>query len=162
MTKHPMQPVYLDANGRARFRGNAIVQHVVEEASAGRKCDLGDIARLYFPDEDSVQFRALIGADLDHPERCNAVVRHLFHCACNGWQCDLNTLAIAAHRLKFPQADQEQFAQLIGYSVHGFHELSQISDAAALRASEAARAVGGQGGCRDTGCGIHCGVEEEA
>lgn len=31
-------------------------------------------------------------------------------------------------RLPFPQEDREQFAQLIGYSICGFHELSYVSE----------------------------------
>jgi hypothetical protein len=51
---------------------------------------------------------------------------------------------------------------LIGYSITGYHELSYVSDASAKAASEAARKINPEaGGCRDGGCGIHCGVEEE-
>lgn len=47
---------------------------------------------------------------------------------------DLNKLAM----LDFPQEDREQFAQLMGYSVGGYHELSYVSDESALAASAAA------------------------
>lgn len=66
----------------------------------------------------------------------------------------------------FSQEDQEQFAQLIGYSVSGYHELSYVSDKSAARASKlAAEILPGAGGCRDAGCEIHGGPpsgEEEA
>lgn len=73
---------------------------------------------------------------------------------------DLNDLAIR----DWSQSDEEQFAQLIGYSLCGFHELSYVSDETALAASDAARqqlAIKGDVGCRDSGCEIHCGVEKE-
>ncbi len=54
---------------------------------------------------------------------------------------------------RFSQADQEQFAQLIGYSISGYHELSYVSDESAARASLLAKALlPGAGGCRDAGC----------
>jgi len=39
---------------------------------------------------------------------------------------DLNDLASA--RIEFPEEDWEQFAQLIGYSLHGFGTLSYVTD----------------------------------
>jgi hypothetical protein len=70
----------------------------------------------------------------------------------------LNNLA----RRDFSQADWEEFYQLIGYSLAGYHELSRVSDKSALDASKRARAQLSAivGGCRDTGCEIHCGVEK--
>jgi len=50
----------------------------------------------------------------------NAIVRHLLG---NGG-IDLNKLA----RMEFSSEDREQFAQLIGYSLSGFSELSYVSD----------------------------------
>ena len=52
----------------------------------------------------------------------NAIVNYLLD---NGG-IDLNDLAV----IDFSQEDQEQFAQLIGYSLCGFSELSYVSDAA--------------------------------
>ena len=52
--------------------------------------------------------------------KANTIVRYLLD---NGG-IDLNKIAC----LQFPQADQEQFAQLIGYSHSGFGELSYVSD----------------------------------
>lgn len=71
MSKHPIQPLELDANGTLRFKENTVVRHLL---------DNGGI--------------------------------------------DLNKLAC----LEFPQEDREQFAQLIGYSLSGFSELSYVSD----------------------------------
>lgn len=51
----------------------------------------------------------------------NKIVRYLLD---NGG-IDLNKIAC----LEFSQEDQEQFAQLIGYSLSGFAELSYVSDA---------------------------------
>ena len=82
--------------------------------------------------------------------RENAIVRHLL----DHGGIDLNKLAL----LKFSQADREQFAQLIGYSVSGYHELSYVSDYSATMASElASEVVPDAGGCRDEGCPIHGG-----
>ena len=50
----------------------------------------------------------------------NSIVRYLLD---NGG-IDLNRLAT----IDFSQDDREQFAQLIGYSVSGFSELSYVSD----------------------------------
>lgn len=52
--------------------------------------------------------------------KANAIVRYLFDHGC----IDLNNLAT----LPFSQDDQEQFAQLIGYSLSAFSELSYVSD----------------------------------
>jgi hypothetical protein len=47
---------------------------------------------------------------------------------------DMNHLAVQG----FSAEDQEQFAQLIGYSVSGFSELSYVSDEAYAEAERAA------------------------
>ena len=53
----------------------------------------------------------------------NAIVRHLLdsHPA-----CDMNKLA----GMDFTDEDRQQFAQLIGYSLSGYGELSYVSDEA--------------------------------
>lgn len=53
--------------------------------------------------------------------KANAIARHLLdtHPA-----CDLNTLAC----MDFTSDDRQQFAQLIGYSLSGFGELSYVDD----------------------------------
>lgn len=86
--------------------------------------------------------------------KANKIVRYLLD---NG-VIDLNHLAA----LEFSQDDQEQFAQLIGYSLVGFHELSYVSDATAMEASKAASDAGlPDQGCRSSGCGVHCGVKRD-
>jgi hypothetical protein len=87
----------------------------------------------------------------------NAIVQELLaRCQKHGF--GLNQLAGG----DFSQSDWEQFYQLIGYSLTGYHELSMVSDASTLAATEAARSVDpGASGCRDHGCKIHCGVAVE-
>lgn len=70
----------------------------------------------------------------------------------------LNWIAVQ----RFSQADQEQFAQLIGYSISGYHELSYVSDESAAKASALAKKImPGAGGCRDKGCPYHGGPISE-
>ena len=65
---------------------------------------------------------------------------------------DLSKLSM----LDFPQEDREQFAQLMGYSIEGYHELSYVSDESASQASALAHAIDPDaGGCRDDGCPVH-------
>lgn len=52
--------------------------------------------------------------------KANAIVQHLL----NHGGIDLNALAM----MNFSKEDREQFAQLIGYSLCGFGELSYVSD----------------------------------
>jgi len=79
---------------------------------------------------------------------------------------DMNDLVLASDKNGFKQRDWEQFYQLIGYSLAGFHELDKVSDVTAKLASAEARKQlrlppNYLVGCRDTGCEIHCGVERE-
>lgn len=60
-----------------------------------------------------------------------------------------------------PQADREQFAQLIGYSISGYHELPYVSDRSARLADKLAAAAGYRGGCRSKNCAFHSGVKHE-
>ncbi len=87
----------------------------------------------------------------------NAIVRTLLdESSMRGFS--LNSLAV----MGFQQADWEQFYQLIGYSLSGYHELSNVSDAAAEEATRRAKEKFPEAsGCRDNGCDIHCGVEVE-
>ena len=106
-----MQPIILDESKDrcVRFKRNALVDYLLDEATAGRKCDMNDLARK-----------------------------------------------------DFPQADREQFAQLIGYSLAGYHELSYVSDESARAATKAAQEVmPGFYACRDSDCQMHCGVPKE-
>ncbi len=92
----------------------------------------------------------------------NAIVRAFYDAAAGGRKLDLNDIA----RMDFTQEDRCQFAQLIGYSLSGYHELSYVSDEHAQDASEAAKRkfpeLQDVGGCRDAGCSIHNGVAREA
>lgn len=86
--------------------------------------------------------------------RENAIVRHLLDRLQEKHGYGLNQLAM----LDFSQEDREQFAQLIGYSISGYHELSYVSDESCAQASALANeCVPGAGGCRDAGCEIHGG-----
>jgi hypothetical protein len=86
----------------------------------------------------------------------NDIVRKLLD---NSQRLGFGLNELAGH--EFSQADWEQFYQLIGYSVSGYHELSQVSDESAKDASFRAHALDLEGGCRDIGCEIHCGVAKE-
>lgn len=66
--------------------------------------------------------------------QANAIVRYLL----DEGGIDMNMLAA----LPFSQADREQFAQLIGYSLSGFSELSYVRDETYERAAEKARKAG--------------------
>ena len=92
--------------------------------------------------------------------KANKIVAYLLDSSRDGHKVDLNDLAM----MEFSQDDRAQFAQLIGYSLCGFHELSYVSDLAAENATQAARIQFKRskiGGCRDDGCEIHAGVTEE-
>jgi hypothetical protein len=66
----------------------------------------------------------------------NAIVEFLLdHCGKHG--VDLNKIAC----MDFHQGDQEQFAQLIGYSVWGFGELGYVRDETYNQAVKAAEAM---------------------
>ena len=60
--------------------------------------------------------------------RANPIVRWLL----DAGPFDMNTIAVTP----FSDEDREQFAQLIGYSVCGFAELSYVSDEAVERAGD--------------------------
>ena len=101
--KHPLQPFVKDAHGTVRFKGNAIVLWLIDEANEGKHHDLNSIARR-----------------------------------------------------GFDPAEQQQFAQLIGYSLKGYHELSYVTNEAAHAATEEARrSFPDVAGCRDHGCPYH-------
>lgn len=54
---HPLQPLHLDKDGTLRFRGNAIVRHLLARGGI----DLNALSRLDFSREDWEQFAQLIG-----------------------------------------------------------------------------------------------------
>lgn len=64
----------------------------------------------------------------------NAIVRHLW----DKGGLDLNQIA----RLDFAAEDRQQFAQLIGYSLSGYGELSYVDDDAYGTAEETTRTKG--------------------
>ena len=98
--KNPIQPLMKDANGVVRFKGNAIVQHLLDT----------------------------------HPT------------------CDMNRLAC----MDFTDDDQQQFAQLIGYSLSGYGDLSYVDDRAYATAAEPNR--NWCAGCSPDNCS-GCGTE---
>lgn len=67
----------------------------------------------------------------------NAIVRYLLDMCGERGVADLNSLA----RAPFDQEDRVQFAQLIGYSLGGFSELSYVDDDSYERASMLAKSV---------------------
>ena len=58
----------------------------------------------------------------------NKIVRYLLDCGFT----DLNRIAM----MNFSNEDRQQFAQLIGYSLNGYSELSYVTDAAYDRAEK--------------------------
>ena len=87
--------------------------------------------------------------------RKNAIVRYLLDLASKHKIADLDSLA----DLPVSQDDREQFAQLIGYTITGYHELPYVSDESATQASVLAHAVDPKAvrGCRVDGCTVHGG-----
>jgi hypothetical protein len=57
MKKHPIQPVYLDEHGVARFRPNKIVRFLLDAGPF----DLNKLAMMDFSNSDRTQFAQLIG-----------------------------------------------------------------------------------------------------
>jgi hypothetical protein len=174
MTKydpHTMQPVVKDDHGTLRFQDNAIIRTMVDDLAslvAGEgprrgKLDLDKVAALGASAEDQEQFERLAGM---RPGRANQIVQHVVEHAArmiashpmHAGRLDLNGL----YTMCFSQEDREQFAQLMGYSISGYHELSYVSDLSAAEASHLAEKIlPGAGGCRDQGCPIHSPVIQE-
>lgn len=61
MAKHPIQPIEVDEDGRARFKQNAIVNRLRTEGPF----DMNEIACWDVPREDREQFAQLIGYSLE-------------------------------------------------------------------------------------------------
>jgi hypothetical protein len=78
-------------------------------------------------------YRDCVGIERFQP---NLIVVYLLEVA-RGVGVDLNTLGMR----DFPQEDREQFAQLIGYTLSGFSELSYVSDETYARVEEAAKEI---------------------
>lgn len=168
---HPMQPVIKDDRSVVRFRGNAIIELLVDDlgsyvATDGPhrdELDLDKIAALAVPLEDREQFEQLAGL---RSGRANEIVRFIVARArhlvattpIHLGMLDLNKIRSPIASVDFSQEDREQFAQLMGYPISGYHELSYVSDESAAEASRRAdHLVPGAGGCRDHGCPIHGG-----
>lgn len=58
--KHPIQPLAKDEHGVMRFKGNAIVQHLLDSGGI----DMNRLAVLEFSQDDREQFAQLIGYSL--------------------------------------------------------------------------------------------------
>ena len=59
--KNPIQPLAIDAHGVMRFKGNAIVQHLLDTHPS---CDMNRLACMDFTNDDRQQFAQLIGYSL--------------------------------------------------------------------------------------------------
>jgi hypothetical protein len=79
--KHPMQEIAFDERGTIRFRENAIVRLLVDEANARGDMFLNRIHMMQFDEEDRIQFAQLIGysvsgyGDLDYGPKHRRSVR---------------------------------------------------------------------------------------
>jgi hypothetical protein len=70
---HPIQPIETDADGRRRFKGNAIVQYMLSCGRRGERFDLNALAGLGFSDEDWQQLAQLLGYTLSGYEELSYV-----------------------------------------------------------------------------------------
>lgn len=59
--QHPMQSIYIDKDGNARFKENKIVRYMLDR----NIINMNDIASLRFSNEDRMQFAQLIGYSVD-------------------------------------------------------------------------------------------------
>lgn len=75
--------------------------------------------------------------------RANRIVEMLYTKAVAGQKFGLNDIAVLAHQGVFTKAEQMQFAQLLGYSVSGFGELSYAHPLVVAEADARAEAVYG-------------------
>ncbi len=55
--RHPIQPIEPDDSGVLRFKGNAIVRHLLDHSGI----DLNKLERMNFSNEDREQFAQLLG-----------------------------------------------------------------------------------------------------
>jgi hypothetical protein len=113
----------------------------------------GDRGELHFRENAIIRYIVDHAADVVHPgaPAIDPDTGRPYHQG----RLDLGKLM----QMDFPQEDREQFAQLMGYSISGYHELSYVSDESCAQASELAHAVDpvATAGCRDAGCPIHGG-----
>jgi hypothetical protein len=61
---HPIQPIYTDPSGKARFKQNKIIDFLIEMGSK-KGFGLNEIACMDFPIEDRVQLAQLIGYSVE-------------------------------------------------------------------------------------------------
>jgi hypothetical protein len=87
-----------------------------------KKLGLHPMQQIVIADDGVIRFRA------------NAAVRALLNAAREGRRCNLNDLAM----MELPPEDHMQLAQLIGYSVSGYGDLSYVSKKS-LAAADAAQ-----------------------
>lgn len=73
--------------------------------------------------------------------QANRLVEHFVNMASEGKKFDLNDAAILAHQEGISRAEQMQLAQLIGYSVSGFGDLSYADRDTIRRADRKAAAL---------------------
>lgn len=59
--KNPIQPLEPDAKGVIRFKANAIVRHLLDTHPS---CNMNELARMEFSDDDRQQLAQLIGYSL--------------------------------------------------------------------------------------------------
>jgi hypothetical protein len=71
----------------------------------------------------------------------NRIVSAVLAASSEGRKLDLNDIAILAAHGNFTQAEQMQFAQLIGYSVSGFGDLSYADRDVVRRADRIVRVL---------------------
>jgi hypothetical protein len=75
---HPMQTIIIDEYGVTRFKANAIVDYLLKTHPS---CDMNELARMDFSDDDRRQFAQLIGYsvggyyDLSYVDREIALIR---------------------------------------------------------------------------------------
>jgi hypothetical protein len=62
--KQPMQPLYIDEEGKGRFQKNAIVRYLLD-FSGKKGMGLNELSDLPFDDDDFVQFFQLIGYSVE-------------------------------------------------------------------------------------------------
>ena len=74
----------------------------------------------------------------------NAIVRDLLTVA-SAHGLDLNEIALRAARGEYNNDDHTQLAQLIGYSVSGYGELSYVSDESVAEADAEVEQITGRG-----------------
>lgn len=79
--KNPIQPLKKDSNGVLRFKGNAIVEHLLE---VGQKhgCGLNEIACMDFTADDRQQFAQLINYSLSGYSELSYVDGDAYGAAC--------------------------------------------------------------------------------